>query len=170
MAVFPPQIGPIGATFVVGIIYDANGILDIPGSQIDGIHGLKANQLGPLKVFVVPHVIGNILEPGQVQMGLPIFLGAYGIFPIPAGDKIAAGKTHGGKPRFLQGVDEILTEAVFLCSRVLGIIHAAVDHGADRLQKSAIEPGGNFPDLERGMTSIFACFFMYSSSIQNKFI
>lgn len=74
-------------------------------------------------------------------------------------NKMTAGKTHGGKPRFLQGVDEILTEAVFLCSRVLGIIHAAVDHGADRLQKGAIEPGGNFPDLERGMDQNFCLFF-----------
>ena len=163
-AVLAAQIGPIGAAGMVGVLGDVDGVQQGAGAQVDGVHGLGANLFRPLQVLVVAHVVGDVLVPGQIQVGLALLLGADGVLPLPAGDKVAPGQPQGGQARFPQGGDEVLAEALAVRSGVLGVVHAAVDHGADGLQKGAVQPGRDFPNGELGVQRQFRCFCHCNSS------
>ena len=137
-AVLPAQIGPIGSSRMVCVFRDVDGVLQRARAQVDRVHGLRRNLFRPLQVFVVSHVIWNILKPGQIQVRLALLHGADGILPLPAGHKVAAGQAKSRQPGFPQCVHEIAAEALCVCRGMLGVVHAAVDDGADRLHERAI--------------------------------
>ena len=60
------------------------------------------------------YVVRNVLEPGHIQMGLPLILRADGILPLPAGHKIAAGQADRRQAGFLQRFVKILPESLLI--------------------------------------------------------
>ena len=80
-------------------------------------------------------------------MRFPPVPGTDGILPLPAGDEIAARQAYRGKTRGFQSFVKVRPHPLAVRRGVLRVIHAAVDHGADGLEKRPEEAWGDFPDL-----------------------
>ena len=146
VAVFLPQVGPVGAAGEVGILDAVHGVLGRSRTQVDGIDRFRPGLLRPLQVFVVSDVIGNDLEPGRVYMHPAFRHGADGILPLPAGHEVPARQPDRRQAGLPQRGIEILPHALSVRRRMLRVVHAAVHHGADRFQERAEQPRGNIAD------------------------
>ena len=93
MTVLFPKLGPIGPPFMVGIFHKVHGILHGSGSKIHRVQRLRTYLLGPLKILIMPHLVGNILVPGRIKMNLSFGSWSNGILPLPGRDKIASRKS-----------------------------------------------------------------------------
>ena len=80
---------------MVSIFHDIHSVLEITGSQVHGVHRFCAYTFCPLQIFIVTYIVGNVLIPSRIQMNLALVLGTDGVFPLPCGYEITAGKTTG---------------------------------------------------------------------------
>ena len=148
MAVLFPQVGPVGTAFKVGIFHTVCRVLQRARSQVHGVNRFRSGLLRPLQVFVVSHVVWDVLEPRHIQVGLPLVQGPDGVLPLPAGNEVAARQAHRGQAAFFQRLIKIPAQALFIRRRMFRVKHAPVNHGADRLQERAEQPSGNLADPE----------------------
>ncbi len=93
-------------------------------------------------------LVRDVLIPGRIEVDLTLVFRTDGIFPLPGRDEVSARKTHGRKTGLLQRLDKVSTEALLIRSLMLRVIHGAVDHGSDRLEKSAEQSRGDLSDSE----------------------
>ena len=136
-------------------LQDIGGIVQGAGPEVHGIQGFRADAFGPLQIFIVSHIIGDKLVPGQVQVRFPLLTGTNGILPVPSGDKIAAGQPDRRQAGTAQAVHEVLPQTQIIRGGMLWVVHAAVDHGTDRFQKGTEQPGRDGTDPEGWMHGHF---------------
>ena len=158
VAVRTAQVGPVSTALVVGVLGNINGVIDIAGAEVDGIHRLESALFRPLQVFIVTDFVGDILEPGKIQMGFALVLRTNGIFPVPAGNEVAARQTYGRDSSGFQRLDPVAAEALLVGCGMLGVEHIAVDHRTDGLKEAAVKTGRGFPDFKRRMYCDFGFF------------
>ena len=146
MPVLPPQVRPPCAAGEIGVFHAVHGVLQRARAQIHRIDRLSSRLFRPLQIFIVSHIIGNILMPCRIQMCFPVLHGPDGILPLPSGHKIPAGQPDTGKPRVPERCIEILPEPLRIRAWMLRVVHASVDHGPDGLQERPEQPGRNLAD------------------------
>ena len=83
------------------------------------------------------------------------------IFPIEAGDKVAAGITDQGYLQFTDQVQNILTEAVLICLRMSGLVDTGVDGAAKMLNKRTVKAVVGMSDSEIAVKRSFGVFVIH---------
>ena len=136
VAVFTAQVGPVGAALVVRVFDQVHCVLRAAGSHVNRVKGLGADLFGPLQIFVMSYLVGNVLIPGGIQVNFSFGLRADGILPLPCRNEVSAGKTDCRKTGLFECVNEVGAETLLVRSRVLRVVHRAVDHRSDGLKKS----------------------------------
>lgn len=64
--------------------------------------------------------------PRQIEAAGTVLLGAHAVFPVVAGDEVAAGVADGGGAQFLDQVDYVLPEPLFVGGGVPWLVDAGV--------------------------------------------
>ena len=137
VSVFDPQIRPIGISREVCIFHNVDRIVQITGTKVDRIHRFRSNTLRPLQIFIMSHIVRDELMPSQIQILFSCLFRTNGIFPSPAGNKVAARKPDSRNACSLQTFDHVTPKAFIIGCRMFRVIHCAVHHGTDRLQECA---------------------------------
>ena len=148
MPVLLPQVRPPGPSAEIGICHTVRRVLQRPRAQVHGVNRLRPGFLRPLQVFVMSHIVGNVLAPCHIQMRFAFRHRTDGILPLPAGNEIAAGQAYARKTGFLQCGIKILPQSLLIRGRMLRVVHASVHHGTDRFQERAEKTRRNLSDSE----------------------
>ncbi len=64
--------------------------------------------------------------PRQIEAAGAVLLGAHAVFPVVAGDEVAAGVADGGGAQFLDQVDYVLPEPLFVGGGMPRLVDAGV--------------------------------------------
>ncbi|MDI2022050.1 hypothetical protein PJL18_02579 [Paenarthrobacter nicotinovorans] len=148
VAVLRPEVRPVRASAVVGVLHNGAGFLDSLGAKVDGFHDFGAGLPGPVHEFVQSKGVGLHGVPGAIQAAGPVFPWTDPVFPVVAGDEVAAGVSDNGGAEFLDELEDVLAEAVLVSLRVPGFVNPGVDAAAHVLHEGAEEPAGYLPDGE----------------------
>ncbi len=120
---------------MVCIFGNINSVIDIAGAEVDGIQRLGADALGPLQIFVMADIVRNVLMPRQIQVRPALGYRPNGILPVPAGNKVAAGKPDCRDWSLSERVYIIAAKALVIRGGMFGIIHRPIDHRSDGLKE-----------------------------------
>ncbi len=102
--------------------------------------------------------IGFCGQPSQVQTLWSVWDGANRIFPVEAGNKVAAGVADDGDIQFSHQIHYITAKTLRVCCGVAGFINAAIDAAAQMFDKVSVQAFVDSPD---GIITVelHACFF-----------
>ncbi len=126
MTIFSPQVRPVSASLISGILDQMSRAVYVSGPEVDGIHGLRIGAHRPLDVFVVADDIRLYLEPGHVKLRPSVFTRANRSFPVPARYPIAARQTDSGQIELPHRVDDIPSEAQVVGGRMFRVVNTAI--------------------------------------------
>ena len=118
---------------MVGVFDTINRVVDIAGTEVDGVQRFRAGQLSPLQVLVVTDSVGDVLTPCKVKVCFSLLKRSDGILPIPAGYEVAARKTDSRNTALLNSIDKVMPQTFAVSGRVFRIVHTAVYHVTDGL-------------------------------------
>jgi hypothetical protein len=97
---------------------------------------------------VEPEGVGFQGVPSAVEPPWAAFPGTDPVFPVVAGYEVSAGVADDGGPEFLDELEHVLPEAVFVGLRVARFVDAGVDAAAHMLNEGAKKAAGHLPDGE----------------------
>ena len=86
--------------------------------------------------------------PGAVEPCGRSFPGTYTVFPVISGHEVAAGVADDSGPEFLDELEHVLAETVFVGLRVARFVDSGVNAAAHVLNEGAKKAAGHFPDGE----------------------
>ena len=89
--------------------------------------------------FIQPEFICLGASPCEIKAPRALFPRADAVFPVVAGDEIAAGVTHDWHVELADKLENVATETVGVGGRVAGFVNAAVDATSEMLNKTAEE-------------------------------
>ena len=126
-AVGAAAFGELGAAGHVRVLQQVERLLQTAGAEVHCLHQLvAAGGLQPFGHLVQAELVGFGGMPGQIQTARAALLGADAVLPAVAGHEVAARVADGGGTEFLDQVDDVLAEAVFVGGRVVGLVDAGV--------------------------------------------
>lgn len=91
--------------------------------------------------FIGSELIAFTGAPGQVDAGRAFVFRADAVFPVIAGNKVAAGPADDGGIEFLGAFDNIFAKTLFISQRGTRFIETAVDAASQMFCKVAIDQG-----------------------------
>ena len=147
-AVFDPQVGPVAAALVVGVLDDVAGRVRAAGAEVHRVHDGGVRRLRPVAELMQANLVGLGGEPGQVQALRPLVPRADGILPVEAGDEVAAGIADDRNAELPDHFNDVAAEAVLIRGGMGGLIDAAVDRAAQVLDEGAVHAGVDLADRE----------------------
>src|SRR6185437_3984345 len=112
VAVLPPQVGVIGAFFVVAVFNPVPRVVQSAKAGIDANEILGADEAAQLGVFIRAHLVAFDLMRGEVEPRRTLILGADSILPIIAGNKISAWPPDDRNFQAPDQLNEILSESI----------------------------------------------------------
>ena len=87
---------------------------------------------------LVPNRVGLGREPGEVQPASGALDRADAVLPVVAGDEVAAGIAHDGRPELLDERQHVAPrKPCFVGGRMAGLVDAAVDAATQMLDEGA---------------------------------
>ena len=107
------------------------------GAEIDREHRLDAGQAAPVDELVGAERVGLGRHPGEVEAPGPLGHRADAVFPIVAGDEVAARIAHDGGPELAHQLQHVLPKAAFVGTGMTGLEDAAIDAAAQMLDEGA---------------------------------
>ena len=148
VAVLLAQVGERAPAGVVAVLDEAARRVRPAGAQVDRQHRLDPGGLAPVHELVGAEAVGLGREPGEVQPGGPLLDRADAVFPVVAGEEVAARIAHDGGPELAHQLQHVLPEAVLVGRRVAGLEDAAVDAAAHVLDEGAEDAAVEVRDHE----------------------
>ena len=139
-AVFAPQVAPIAAGGMVGVFDDVARRVGAARTEIDGVHNLRISLLHPVDKFVQADFVRFRGEPGEVEPAGALAARADAVFPVEAGNEVAARIAHDGHAEPAHHVDDVAAESVFVRRGVAGLIDAAVYGTSEVFNEGAVQP------------------------------
>ena len=137
VAVGTPQIGVVAARGMVAILDEVACGIAAARAEIDGEHGLDLRGAAPIHELIGAERVGLGREPGEVQPGRTLIGRAHPVLPIVAGNEIAAGIAHDGRPELLDERQHVAPETLLVGGRMAGLVDAAVDATTKMLDEGA---------------------------------
>ena len=135
-------------------------------AEIDRHHRLDAGGLAPVHEFIGAEMIGLGREPGQIETRRPLLDRADAVFPVVAGDEIAAGIAHDGRTELLHQRQHVLAKALGVRGRMSGLVDAAIDAASEMLDEGAEQAGIGVADGKIAVQQNF-CFSHFLSGHSN---
>lgn len=97
------------------------------GAEADGFHELVATGLAqPRGHLMQAELVRLGGMPRQIEAAGAVLLGAHAVFPVVAGDEVAAGVADGGGAQVLDQVDYVLPEPLFVGGGMPRLVDAGV--------------------------------------------
>ncbi len=150
VAVGDAEVGEGGASRVIGVLLEFEGLGDAAGAEVDGHHGfgLGADLAEEVDVLGEAEAVRLGGVPGEVETAGAAVRRAHGVFPLVARDEVAAGVADGGDAQFADEAEDVLAESLVVGCGVVGFEDAGVDAAAEVFHEAAEEAGVHFADGE----------------------
>ena len=128
----------LGTAGYVRVLQQVERLLQPAGAEVHGLHQfVAAGGLKPFGHLMQAELVGFGGMPGQIQTARTALLGADAVLPSVAGHEVAARVADGGGAEFLDQVDDVLAEAVFVGGRVARLVDAGVHATTEVLDERA---------------------------------
>jgi hypothetical protein len=108
--------------------------------EVDGEHRLDACAPAPLDELVGAERVRLGRVPGEVEAARTPLARADAVFPVVAGDEVAAGIAHHRRRQLADEIEHVAAKAARVCARMAGLVEAAVDRAPDVLDERTEEP------------------------------
>ena len=129
-AVRAAQIGQRRAAGMVAVFHQRARRVAAARAEVDRQHRLDVGGTAPVDEFVGAELVGLGRHPGEVEPARPLLHRPDAIFPIVAGDEVAAGIAHDGRRQLAHQRQHVAAEAVLIGGRMAGLEDAAIDAAA----------------------------------------
>src|SRR5690606_24536731 len=132
------QIAPIAPARMVAIFDQIAGRIHPSRSEVDRHHHFGIRLLRPLRKLIRADIVRFDRSPREIGAPWPILERANAVLPILTGYKIAPRITNDRHLQLLYQLDDVLPEAVFICSRMIRLVNAAVHSASQMLDKRTV--------------------------------
>ena len=136
-AVRAAQIRPIGPGWMIAVFNQVSRGIAAPGAEIDRHHRLDTGCLAPVHEFIGAETVGFGAEPRKVKTGRPLIDRTDAVFPVIAGDEIAAGVTHDRRTKLLHQREYVLPKSFGIGGRMSGLVDATINASPEMLDEGA---------------------------------
>ncbi|MNE39708.1 hypothetical protein D3C80_1336740 [compost metagenome] len=133
---------------MVAVLHQIPGCVDAACAQVYRHHYFGADQLRPFGEFIGANLIGFRNPPGQFKRALTFFLGSDTVFPVIAGDEVAARIADNRNVQRTDSLQGVSAEAVLIGSRMSGFINTAVHSPAKMFNEGPVNSRINFTQSE----------------------
>src|SRR5688572_2546422 len=138
-----PQVRVVSAARMIAILEEMARFIGPTRAEIHSEHRLDVRRAAPADEFVGAELVGLGRGPRQIQSRRPLIFRADPVFPVVAGEKVAAGIAHDGYTQLARQLQHVLPEAILVRSRVARLVDPAVDTTTqvfdERAEHAAIE-------------------------------
>src|ERR1700737_2030150 len=145
------EIAEVGAPRMVAIFDELSGFIWTACPQIHAQHWLGPGSVAPVDEFICTQPVWLSTEPGQIKSNRSQVDWANAIFPIIAGEKIAAGITNNGGPKVTDQVEHVSAKTVFICRRMPRLEDTGVNTAPEMFNKRTKHPAIKFGNTKIGI-------------------